>query len=82
MKDQNDLSNKYIKYLTEKGKPCYIESDKQIMHFSQKNSKGDLTYRCKHYKDKLIKCKAFFNLDINEKIISYNDNHICIMDLL
>ena len=34
MEDRQDLSNKYIKYLTEKGKPCYSESDKYIMHFS------------------------------------------------
>ena len=60
MEDQKEAIKKY---LTEKGKSCYIESDKYIMHFSQKNSNSDLTYRCKYYKDKEIKCKAFVKFD-------------------
>ena len=82
MENQKETTKKYIKYLTEKGKPCYIEEDKYIMHFSQKKSNGDLTYRCKFYKDKVNKCKAYVTFDNNEMIKDYNDNHNCIIDTM
>ena len=35
----------YKKILTEKGKYCYIESDKYILYFNNKNAKDELVYR-------------------------------------
>ncbi len=82
MEDLKESPKKYIKFLTEKGKPCYVESNKYIMHFSQKYTNGDSTYQCKYYKDKLIKCKAFVKFDNNANIKSYSENHTCNIDTL
>ena len=82
MEDEKEPPKKYIKYLTEKEKPCYVESDKYIMHFSQKLTNGDSTYRCKFYKDKLIKCKAYVKFDSNGNLKSFSDNHTCSIDTL
>ena len=37
-------------------------------------------FRCKFYKDNQIKCKAFAKFDRNNTLISYNDQHSCIID--
>ena len=70
----------YKKILTEKGKYCYIESDKYILYFNNKNAKDELVYRCKFYKNKEIRCKGYAIFDKNEKLKSFNNQHSCVID--
>jgi len=84
MEDQKEMdkniSKNYKKILTEKGKYCYVESGKYILYFYNKNAKGESVYCCKFYKNKEIRCKAHAIFDDNDKLISYDNKHICIID--
>ena len=48
--------------------------------FKPRRKNGNKTFRCKFYKDNQIKCKAFAKFDRNNTLISYNDQHSCIID--
>ena len=39
--EKEDPMNDYIKIQTEKGKDCYLESDKYVLHYSNKLKNGD-----------------------------------------
>ena len=78
-KEEDPMGN-YKLLKTEKGKTCYLENNKYILHYSQKLKNGDLIYRCKYYKDSKIKCKAYLKLDKNNKFISNDKGHSCVVD--
>ena len=84
MEDQKEMdkniSKNYKKILTEKGKYCYVESDKYILYFYNKNAKGESVYRCKSYKNQENRCKANAIFDNKDKLIFYDNKHICIID--
>ena len=79
-KKEEDPMGNYKLLKTKKGKTCYLEHNKYILHFSQKLKNGDLIYRCKYYKDTKIKCKAYLKLDKNNKFISNDKGHSCVVD--
>ena len=49
----------YKEIKTEKGKKSYLEKDKYILYYSNTFKNGDKIFRCKYYRDKNLKCKAF-----------------------
>ena len=49
-KKEEDPMGNYKLLKTEKGKECYLENNKYILHYSQKLKNGDLIYRYKPIK--------------------------------
>ena len=80
MESLDSISNRYTKMLTGKNKECILESDKYILYFNHEEKNGDKLFRCKFYKDTNIKCKAFVKYNQNNQLISYNDQHSCVVD--
>ena len=78
--EKGDPMKDYIKIQTEKGKDCYLESDKYVLHYSNKLKNGDRIYRCKFYKDQNIKCKDFLKLSENNDFVDRDNNHSCVVD--
>ena len=74
-----NFTKNYKKILTEKWKYCYIESDKYILYFYNKNFKEESVYHCKSYQNKEIRYKAHAIFDDKDKLISYNNQLICII---
>lgn len=72
--DLKEITKNYIPKLTEKNKKFYLEMGKYILLFDYK------LYRCKFYKDRKIKCKAFARFDSKGQIIKYNNKHTCRVD--
>ena len=80
MESLEQISKKYKKMLTGKNKDCLIENDEYILYLNHEDKNGNKTFRCKFYKDNQIKCKAFAKFDRNNTLISYNDQHSCVID--
>ena len=71
MEDNNksDIMKNYKEIKTEKGKECYLEKDKYILYYSNTLKNGDKIFRCKYYKDKNIKCKAFLKISSKGELV-------------
>ena len=80
MESLEQISKKYKKMLTGKNKECLIENDEYILYLNHEDKNDNKTFRCKFYKDNQIKCKAFAKFDRNNTLISYNDQHSCVID--
>ena len=50
------------------------------MNFSTKIKIENDKFRCKFYKDKSHKCKAFVEFNKEGKVVNYNNNHTCKVD--
>ena len=75
MKNIKDLTKDYQKLKTKRYKDFYLERGKYILHFCQTLRNGSNIYKCKYYKDKIVKCKAYakFNKDGNLEEVN-NEN--------
>ena len=82
MKDnkKSDIMKNYKEIKTEKGKECYLEKDKYILHYSNILKNGDKIFRCKYYRDKSIKCKAFLKISNKGEFVSNEETHSCVVD--
>ena len=67
----------YKKSLTEKNQECIIEKEKYLLYYTNTSKKGEKTFRCRFYRDKNVKCKAYVKYNDKDKLIDYDDNHSC-----
>ena len=75
-----DIMKNYKEIKTEKGKECYLEKDKYILYYSNTLKNGDKIFRCKYYKDKNIKCKAFLKISSSWEFVSNDVTNSCVVD--
>ena len=75
-----DIMKNYKKIKTEKGKECYLEKDKYILYYSITLKNGDKIFRCKYYRDKDLKCKAFLKIFSKGEFVSNDETHSCVVD--
>ena len=82
MKDnkKSDIMKNYKEIKTEKGKECYLEKDKYILYYSNTLKNGDKIFRCKYYRDKDLKCKAFLKISSKGEFVSNDETHSCVVD--
>ena len=82
MKDNKkaDIMKNYKEIKTEKGKECYLEKNKYILHYSNTLKNGDKIFRCKYYRDKNLKCKAFLKISSKGEFVSNEETHSCVVD--
>ena len=82
MKDNKkaDIMKNYKEIKTEKGKECYLEKDKYILYYSNTLKNGDKIFRCKYYRDKNLKCKAFLKISNKGEFVSNDETHSCVVD--
>ena len=82
MKDNKkaDIMKNYKEIKTEKGKECYLEKDKYILYYSNTLNNGDKIFRCKYYRDKDLKCKAFLKISSEGEFVSNDETHSCVVD--
>ena len=79
MESLDSISKRYTKIISGKNKECIIENDKYILYFNHEEKNEDRLFRCKFYKDTNIKCKAFVKYNQNNELISYDDQHLCVV---
>ena len=75
MESLEDISKRYKMSLTEKNKECIIEKEKYILYYTNTSKKGEKTFRCKFYRDKTVKCKAYVKYNDKDELIDYDENH-------
>ena len=76
-----DIMKNYKEIKTEKGKECYLEKDKYILYYSNTLKNGDKIFRYKYYRDKNLKCKAFFKISNKGEFVSNGQTYSCVLDV-
>lgn len=80
MKNIEDLTKDYKKLKTKRDKDFYLERGKYILHFCQTLKNGSNLYKCKYYKDKIVKCKAYAKFNKDGNLEEVNNEHSCKVD--
>ena len=82
MKDNKkaDIMKNYKEIKTEKGKECYLKKDKYILYYSNTLKNCDKIFRCKYYRDKNLKSKAFLKICSKGEFLSNDETQSCVVD--